>query len=103
MSIPIGFDKELRNLVDHTLVLHLEGISTAKVDIRALLNVNALDTNLEFNANPEDPIATTVHTCEVPVSRIRELNTLRLLVRSNTTDAVFKFKRFEIALKKRTE
>ena len=49
MIIPLNMDKVVRNLADHTLIIELEATGAhGNVQVRALLNVSALDTQVMF-------------------------------------------------------
>ena len=47
--IPITLSSELLNLIDHMLVLELVGSSLHNVEIRVVLNIQALDERVVFD------------------------------------------------------
>ena len=59
MIIPLNMDKAVRNLADHTLIIELEagaGGTHGDVTVRALLNVNALDTQFVIGVDDTDEV-----------------------------------------------
>ena len=43
-SVPLTFNKDLRNMTDHKLIVEIEALSEGEsIDLRAVLNVNAID------------------------------------------------------------
>ena len=43
-SVPLTFNKNLRNMTDHKLIVEIEALSEGEsIDLRAVLNVNAID------------------------------------------------------------
>ena len=43
-SVPLTFNRDLRNMTDHKLVVEIEAQCTeASVDMRTVLNINAID------------------------------------------------------------
>ena len=67
MTIPMKFDKAVRNLANQTLVIEIEASTPTEIDLRALLNISALDALVTFNNNSENE----VKRFEVPVIKLR--------------------------------
>ena len=68
MMIPLNMDKSVRNLADQTLIIELEASGTlGSVQVRVLLNVAALDTQVVFMGDATD----VVKQFEVPVIKLR--------------------------------
>ena len=68
MTIPMKFDKAVRNLANQTLVIEIEASTAEKIDLRAHLNINALDALATFNRNNSEA---EVKRFEVPVIKLR--------------------------------
>ena len=49
--MPMKFDKAVRNLAKQTIVIEIEASTTKEVDLRALLNISALDALVTFKSN----------------------------------------------------
>jgi len=98
----------VRNLADHTLVIEIEAEVTVdvpaaraalhvpEVDLRTILNINTLDQSISVGAHSGQVV---VHRLEVPVIKLREQNTLRILVKSEEPEVSFKLHRLELFLR----
>ena len=94
INFPLNFNREVRNLVDHNLIIEVEAQSTKDVDLRMILNINSLDSSVSFSAGSRFE----VHKFTVPVIKLRETNPLRMLLTSAAQDAVFKLRRITFSL-----
>ena len=71
LMIPLNMDKSVRNLADQTLIIEVEASGTlGSVQVRVLLNVSALDTQVVFMGDATD----VVKQFEVPVIKLRQKN-----------------------------
>jgi len=108
IHVPLTFKKDVRNLADHTLVIEIEAEVTVVVpaaraelhvpvvDLRVILNINALDQSISLGALSGQ---VAVHRLEVPVIKLREQNALRILVKSEEPEVSFKLHRLELFLR----
>ena len=96
MITPLTLSDELLNLTDHTLVIELEGNCEVKdVEIRAVLNISALDERVTFN---ESLVNSQIKRFEIPIIKLRQDNILNFFISSPDALAIFKFNRLEISL-----
>ena len=96
VTIPMQFDKAVRNLADQTLLIEIEASAVEKVEVSALLNVSTLGAQVIFDNNSED----IVKQFEVPVVRLRQSSQLTLDLSSRQTGAVFKLRRLTLRLRR---
>ena len=92
VTIPMQFDKAVRNLADQTLLIEIEASAVGKVEVSALLNVSTLGAQVIFDNNSED----IVKQFEVPVVRLRQSSQLTLDLSSRQTGSLFKLRRLKI-------
>ena len=83
MTVPMTFNRDIRNMTDHKVVIEIEASCTGyDLDVRAVLNVNAIDKRENFEANDENtPI---IKKFEVPVIKLRQENNLEMIISGMT-------------------
>ena len=96
VTIPMQFDKAVRNLASQTLVIEIEASAVEKVEVSALLDVSSLGGSAIFNNNSE----ATVKQFEVPVARLRQNTQLTLDVSSRLEGALFKLHKLTLRLRR---
>ena len=84
-------------MTDHKLIVEIEAFCTgASLDLRTVLNINAIDQKVNLEPDVED-----VKRFEVPIIRLRQENKLDMFItpvgrRSN--QSMFKLRRIELTL-----
>ena len=76
ISIPLTFNREVRNLIDQKLYIEIEAQAVENVEVRAVLNVNAVDQKEIFLEGEENQ----VKRFEVPIIKLRQDNKLELYI-----------------------
>lgn len=98
-SLPLTFNRDLRNMTDHKLIVEIEALSAGEsIDLRNVLNVNAIDSKVYLEKDVE-----VVKRFEVPVVRLRQENKLDIFITSlgrKESQAVFKLRRIEFSLER---
>ena len=91
------FSRDIRNMTDEKLVVEIEqGCSGEKIDVRTILNVNAIDTVIELDVDQFE-----VTRFEVPIIKLRQENCLELFLQAGgrkSSHAVYKLRRIELKL-----
>ena len=77
------------------MVIEIEAYSVEEVDVRLVMNVNAVDQRETF---PKDLADCQVKRFEVPVIKLRQENLCQLYISAAKAQAVFKLRRIEILL-----
>ena len=64
VTIPMQFDKAVRNLADQTLVIEIEASAVENVEVSALLDISSLGGSAIFNSERgSSSHSTRIHGC----------------------------------------
>ena len=84
-------------MTDHKVIVEIEAFCTgASLDLRTVLNINAIDQKVNLEPGVED-----VKRFEVPIIRLRQENKLDMFITPvgrRSTQSVFKLRRIELTL-----
>ena len=70
MTVPMTFNRDIRNMTDHKVIIEVEASCKGDdLDLRAVLNVNAIDKLEQFSAGDGDSFC--VKRFDVPIIKLR--------------------------------